>query len=227
MKTVTEIQLALQRLSGAERQVIADWLQDFTEMQFGVQEPPAAYAEAGPPFMTLDEYMEFEGNSEFRHEYVNGSIYAMGRPTIAHARITRELFFAVGNHLRGGPCEVFAENVKLHIRTEADEIVYYPDLMVLCQPDKVGPDCARDPKLVGEVLSPSTQRIDRREKAMTYRRVTSVEEYVLLAQDKYQVVVHRRQEDWQPHLYEGPQTVAELRSIGLSVPLAQIYEGAL
>jgi Uma2 family endonuclease len=227
MKTLSEIQLALERLSKAERQVMADWFREFTEMQFGVQEPQAAHAEAEPLVMTLDEYLDFEGDSEFRHEYVNGSIYAMSRPTMAHMRITRELLFAVGNHLRGGPCEVFSENALLHIRTEADEIMYYPDLMVLCQPDKVGPHYARDPKLVCEVLSPSTQRIDRREKAMTYRRGASLEEYVLVAQDKHQVAVHRRQEDWQPRLYEGPQTFAEFRSIGLSLPLAQIYEGAI
>jgi Uma2 family endonuclease len=81
--------------------------------------------------------------------------------------------------------------------------------------------------LVAEVLSPSTEHIDRREKAMTYDRVTSIAEYALLEQDEHKVIVHRRAENWRPRAYTGPQAVVEFRSIGLSVPLAQIYEGTL
>jgi len=177
--------------------------------------------------MTLDEYNEFEEQSEYRHEYVNGFIYAMSGPSVAHASIATALVLAVGNHLRGGACRVFSADLKLEIRTDSDEIVYYPDLMVACQPDQWGKDRVRNPKLIGEILSPSTQHIDRREKAMTYRRIASVEEYLLFAQDEHKVIVQRRKEGWRPTIYAGAEAVAELRSIGLSVPLAQVYEGIL
>jgi Uma2 family endonuclease len=180
-----------------------------------------------PPFMTIDEYMKFEEESSFRHEYVNGVVHAMSGPSLAHARITGELFVAFKTHLRGSPCEPFATDLKLRIRSETDEIVYYPDVVVACNRDEWGTNYVCNPKLVVETLSPSTEHIDRREKAMTYRRVASIEEYVLLEQDEHKVIVHRRAENWKPHLYMDPQAVAEFRSLGISVPLAQIYEGTL
>jgi Uma2 family endonuclease len=230
MDTLVQIQHALERLSTAERETIANWLQEFTDAQspgYPVGEPRSGYAFAQPPFMTVDEYLEFEEKSPLRHEYVNGAIYAMTGASVAHARITGELIIAFRGHLRGGPCEAFSTDLKLLIRSDTDDIFYYPDVMVACQRERWGTNYVRDPKLVAEILSPSTQHIDRREKAMTYRRMASVEEDVLLAQDDQKIIVQRRAQNWRPQLYTGPQAIAEFRSIGLSVPLAQIYEGTL
>jgi Uma2 family endonuclease len=230
MDTLAEIQSALERLSTDERAAIANWLQEFMEGQspgYGVAEPASSYAAVQPPFMTVDEYLEFEEKSPVRHEYVNGAIYAMSGVSVAHARIARELVLAVGGHLRGGPCELFSTDLKLHIRSDTDEVFYYPDMMVACQRDDWGKNFVRNPKLVAEILSPSTQHIDRREKAMTYRRIASLEEYVLLAQDDHKVIVQSRADNWWPRSYSGPGATVEFRSIGLSVSLAQIYEGTL
>jgi Uma2 family endonuclease len=234
--TLEDIKHALKHLSTDERDVIASWLQELgatADCSYRVEEPPPGYARAQPPLpavdehMTLDEYMKFEEQSSYRCEYVNGVVHAMSGPSIAHVRITGELFVAFKAHLRGSPCEPFATDAKLLIRSETDELVYYPDLVVACNREEWGKNYVCNPKLVIEVLSPSTKHIDRREKAMSYRRVDSVEEYVLFEQDKHQVIVHRRAENWKPHMYTGPQAVAEFRCIGLSVPLAQIYEGTL
>jgi Uma2 family endonuclease len=227
--TSEDIRHALKDLSTDERDAIAKWLQELIsapDRSYRVEEPQPAYARA-LPFMTVDEYMKFEEESSFRHEYVNGVVHAMSGPSLAHARITGELLVAFKTHLRGNPCEPFATDAKLRIRSETDEIVYYPDVVVACNRDEWGTHYVCNPKLVVEVLSPSTEHIDRREKAMTYRRVVSIEEYVLLEQDEHKVIVHRRAENWKPHMYIGPQAVAEFRSIGISVPLAQIYEGTL
>ena len=229
VKTLEDIRHALKDLSTDERDAIARWLQDMIsapDRSYRVEEPQPAYA-CAQPFMTLDEYMKFEEESSFRHEYVNGVVYAMSGPSLAHARITGELFVAFKTHLRGSPCEPFATDAKLRIRSETDEIVYYPDVVVACNRDEWGTHYVCSPKLVVEILSPSTEHIDRREKAMTYRRVGSIEEYVLLEQDEHKVIVHRRAENWKPHMYMGLKAVAEFRSIGISVPLAQIYEGTL
>ncbi len=230
MDTLVQIRQALEGLSMVERETIADWLQKLIEAQppgYGVAEPRFSNAAMQPPFMTVDEYMQFEEQSPLRYEYVNGAIYAMNGVSVAHARISRELAIAVGGHLRGGPCEVFSTDLKLLIRSDTDEIIYYPDMMVACQRQEWGPNYVRNPKLVAEILSPSTQHIDRREKAMTYRRIASLEEYVVLAQDEHKVIVHRRGENWRPQSYSGPEATVNFRSIGLSVPLAQIYEGTL
>jgi len=151
MDTLTEIQHALERLSFEEREAIASWLQEFTEAQpqgLGVAEPRSSYAVVQPPFMTVDEYMEFEERSPIRHEYVNGAIYAMNGVSVAHARITRELASALRGHLRGGPCEPFSSDLKLLIRSDTDEVIYYPDVMVACDREHWGPNYVPNPKLV-------------------------------------------------------------------------------
>jgi len=230
MDTLIQIQHALERVSAGEREVIADWLQRLMEAQppgYAVSEPRSSSAALQPSYMTVDEYLEFEEQAPLRHEYVNGAIYAMNGVSVAHARISGELADAVRAHLRGGPCEVFSSELKLLIRSDTDEIIYYPDMMVACQRQDWGTNYVRNPKLVAEILSPSTQHIDRREKAMSYRRIGSVEEYVLLAQDDHKVIVQRRAENWRPQSYSGAEATVEFRSIGLSVPLARIYEGTL
>lgn len=230
METLEDIKHALKHLSTHERDVISSWLQDLDRIRDSshrVKEPQSAYARAQPLLLTIDEYMEFEEQSSFRHEYVNGVVHAMSGPSLTHVRITGRLFMALATHLRGGPCEAFASEARLQIRSETDEIVYYPDVVVACNREECGPNYVCNPKLVVEILSPSTKHIDRREKVMTYRRVNSIEEYVLLEQDEHRVIVHRRAENWRPHLYTGPQAVAEFRCVGLRVPLAQIYESTL
>lgn len=229
MKTIVGIKHAIEHLPSREREALAQWLQELATVPYSahrVAEAKPSYR-TDPAFMTLDAYMEFEEQSSLRHEYVNGTVYAMNGPSVAHARIARQLLVAFDSHLRGGPCEPFATDLKLQIRFDTEEIVYYPDVMVACNPDEWGKNYLTNPKLVLEILSPSTQHIDRREKAMTYRRVASVEEYVLLAQDEDRVIVHRRHESWRPQLYAGSEAVAEFHSIGLRVPLAQIYAGTL
>jgi Uma2 family endonuclease len=224
-----DIKHALEALPTDERDAIAKWLQELIgarDRSYRVEEPQLAYAHP-QPFMTVDEYMKFEEQSSFRHEYVNGVVHAMSGPSLAHVRITGKLFVAFETHLRGSPCEPFASEAKLRIRSETDEIIYYPDVVVACNRDEWGTNYVCNPKLVVEILSPSTEHIDRREKAMTYRRVVSIEEYVLLEQDEHKVMVHRRAENWKPQVYMGPQAVAEFRCINLSVPLAQIYSGTL
>jgi Uma2 family endonuclease len=176
--------------------------------------------------MTIDDYFELEEQSQHRHEYINGVVHAMSDQSLGHARIRGELFVALEAHLRGGPCEAFV-GARLRIHSDTDELVYCPDLVVACNREDWGTNYVCNPKLVGEVLSPTTEHIDRREKAMTYRRVASIEEYVLLEQKEHKVMVHRRIDNWRPEVYAGPQAAPQFRSIGLSVALAQIYAGTL
>jgi len=229
VKTSDDIRHALKDLSADERDAISKWLQALitdSDRSYRVEEAQPKYVHA-QPFMSVDEYMKFEEESSIRHEYVNGVVHVMSGPSVAHVRITGKLFVAFATHLRGNPCEPFVTDIKLWIRSDTDEIIYYPDVVVACNRDEWGTNYVCNPKLVVETLSPSTEHIDRREKAMTYRRVASIEEYVLLEQDEPKVIVYRRAENWKAQVYMGTQAVAEFRSIGLSVPLAQIYEGTL
>ena len=226
METVEEIQRALERLTAGDRIAIGRWLQEVDRAEtkgYAVAEPSATYAAADPPFMTLEEFFKFEEHSKISHEYFDGAVFAMSGASVAHERIRHRLVMAFGNHLIGGPCQVFSSSMQLVIRREANEICYYPDVMVDCRRDTWGSHFVRSPTLVLEILSPSTQLTDRREKLQNYRLIDSVEEYVLAAQDLHQLTIYRRADGWRPQVCAGSEATAEFRSIGLVLPLNAVY----
>ena len=176
--------------------------------------------------MSIEEYLEFEEGTPIRHEYVAGEIFAMSGGSVEHGRIAGNVFAAIHAHLRGGPCSSFINNVKLHLEVNESNFFYYPDVMVVCGPQADSRFCT-NPRLVVEVLSPSTERTDRREKASNYRQTPALEEYVLVAQRTAEVTIYRRSDHWAPLTLRSLEETAEFRSIELSLPLGQIYEGAL
>ena len=120
----------------AERARLADWLAG--KMREG-EEPPsvgearAAYA-LSELHMTLEEYWAFEAASSQRHEFLNGAVYAMSGASVAHNQITFRLAQALSKRLRGGPRRVFLSDLKLRLELGEDQIIYYPDVMVACEP---------------------------------------------------------------------------------------------
>jgi Uma2 family endonuclease len=225
MNTIQEIKQAITRLSGGDRESIADWLCEIVEEGHRVAEPPAAYGTAVKhKLQSVDEYLEFEENSAIRHEYVAGEIFSMSGASEPHEVIALNLAAAFHGHLRGGPCRAFGAGLKVRLKVNQDEIFYYPDVMVACGPN---PEIRyRDnPRLIVEVLSPSTESIDKREKAVNYRHIPTLEEYVLVAERAPQVTIKRRSEEWGSLILSSLEETAEFRSIDLTLPLKRIYEG--
>jgi Uma2 family endonuclease len=165
MSTLEDIQRALERLSIGDREILATWLRESAEAGYRIEEPRSGYAVFQPQYLSVAEYLEFEARSAVRHEYIGGVIHAMSGVSLAHNRISLKLANAFSNHVRGGPCEVFMSDVKVNLKIDTDEIFYYPDIMVACERDGWGRNCIHNPKLVVEVLSASTEHIDRREKS--------------------------------------------------------------
>jgi len=230
MVTIQEVQRALEQLSAADRLVIERWLRDLNQggvKGYAVAEAIPAYAPADLPFMTLEEYFQFEQRSEIRHEYIDGAVFAISGPSVKHERIRHRLVRAFENHLTGRPCEVFSSGMQLLIRHETSDICYYPDVMVDCRRDTWGDHFVRNPTLVIEILSPSTQLIDRREKLQNYRLIDSVEEYVLASQNEHKLTIYRRSDGWQPQVYAGVEAGAEFHSISLTLPLSELYDDIL
>ena len=213
MKTFDEARRVLEQLSGGDRLEIMWWLQEFNHnltAGYHVAEARLAYGEPDPPSMTLEEFLEFEKKSPERHEYIDGIVFAMAGVTLAHDRVKNNLFAAFRGHLGRGPCEVFSSDVMLVIRRDMSEIMYHPDIMIDCRPDTRELDALQSPKLIVEVQSPSTELIDRREKLSNYRRITSIEEYVMAAQDEHKLTIHRRVgEKWRKLVFAGPEAIAE------------------
>jgi Uma2 family endonuclease len=178
--------------------------------------------------MTVDQYLAFEQQSPARHEYLAGEVFAMTGSSLQHNTIATRLFAATSSHLQGTPWQAFMSDVKVRVRTNMRNYFYYPDLLVLSDSDQRADGEGHAPfvrtaRLIAEVISPATENIDRREKAMMYREIASLEEYVLVAPEEYEVTIFRRRQHWRPVVCNTLEDLAEFRSIGLSLPLAHIY----
>jgi len=229
MITPREIRRAIEVLPLDERETLFDWFEEAfrSRAPSGVREAAATYGLPVQETWTLEEYFELEERSTLRHEYINGAIYAMNGVSRAHNFVSLSLASVLRQHLRGGPCRVFSNALRLDLKLGDDRISYYPDVMVACEKEGWGTHHIHNPKLVIEVLSSTTERTDLREKTLTFKRVPSVEEYAIAAQRDCRVTVHRRAAGWEPQTYTGSETILELRSVGLKVPLGEIYREVL
>lgn len=225
-----QLKQAIEALPAGARASLERWFytqllpRDDEKRGDGIAEPaPVHYAKR--TFLSPEEYLELEKESDIRHEYVAGDLYAMSGTCKKHNCIALNLAAEFRRRLRGGPCQAHMADIKVRIRLGRVEFFYYPDVMVVCGDRDPGSHHVEDPKLIVEVLSPSTERTDRIEKAMNYRRLATLEEYVLVAQDFAEVTLFRRSESWLPQRVGSSGTSVEFRSIGLALRLSQIYEG--
>ena len=228
MDTLQEIKQAIVRLPRTQQHDLDVWIRDFVEAQHGVSEARPEYAvEQRRRYVSVEEYLRLEETSAIRHEYIGGELFAMTGATNRHNVICLNTAIALQGHLRGGPCRTYIEAVKVRLRAQGEEIFYYPDIAVACGPQDQKEVFLVDPKLIVEVLSPSTERTDRREKARNYREIPTFEEYLLIAQDKPEVTLYRRSQDWAPQVLTRSEVAVELRSLPFTLPLDRIYEGVL
>jgi len=173
-------------------------------------------------YISVVEYLANEKASPVRHEYVDGQMYAMAGASDRHNRIALNLASRLNDHLNGGPCEVFIADMKVTV----DPLVYYyPDVVVTCDPPGSDPYVRTQPHLIIEVVSPSTERIDRHEKLFAYRRVSSVQEYVLVLQDRMQVEVYRRQseDEWSREIFIQSEEHVHFAAVGFTMSVGDIY----
>ncbi|MEP7244113.1 MAG: Uma2 family endonuclease [Gammaproteobacteria bacterium] len=173
--------------------------------------------------LSVDEYLRFDESSPVRHEYIAGQAFEMEGSNRRHGRIVRNLLLLLGERLRGDPCEVLFSEIKVRLRVGQEEAFYYPDLMVAAKRLEGKATYLTQPKLIFEVQAPSTEVIDRREEAVNYRYISSLDEYVAVAQRSCKVTIYRRADRWARQILTGIGNVAEFRSIELPLPLAQIY----
>jgi len=178
-------------------------------------------------FISVEDYLAGEQDGDIRHEYIGGLVYAMAGAGSRHNIICRNLLVALDTHLRGGNCQVFFIDVKVRLRIADEDIFYYPDLMVTCDPRDTEEYFKRFPKVLIEVLSPATERTDRREKFSSYTQIESLEEYVLVAQDQVETTVFHRANNWRPEIANQPPQHLNIPSLDFTLSLSAIYQGAL
>lgn len=176
--------------------------------------------------VTAAEYLEGERSSEVRHEFVDGRIYAMSGASLRHNEICGDVYAFLKDHLRGGPCRTFIEAVKVELADDLTESYYYPDVFVTCEPADDDSHIVRHPKLIIEVLSPSTSRNDRGDKLANYKRIPSVEEIVYIEQDWPEIFLVRRSDRWKKRIYTQLDSPVHLESIDLTVTVAAFYQSS-
>jgi Uma2 family endonuclease len=171
--------------------------------------------------VSVAEYLAGELESPVRHEYVQGEVYAMAGASDRHNRIAGNIYARLLAHLGDGPCEPFISDMKVRV---SPEVFYYPDVVVTC--DAPGGDAffRSEPRLIVEVISPSTERIDRHEKMPAYKAVASLQEYVLVMQDEMRVEIFRRKEmEWEVQTFTEAEEQLELAAVELPLSVGEIY----
>lgn len=179
---------------------------------------------AHPQFLSVEDYLAGETLSEVRHEYVAGEVFAMAGASKTHGRLTLRLGSLLDQALSSSNCAPFVSDMKVRLRLGLQDVFYYPDVVVTCDPADGDSHFLRFPKLIIEVLSPATERVDRREKLQAYITIPSLEEYVLVSQERFQIIIYRRRNDWAGQSLTALEDVLELESLNLKFTLGQIYE---
>ncbi len=178
------------------------------------------------PFVTPEAYLAAERKSQHKSEYLNGVVFAMSGASRRHDRIAVNLISSLNRSLRGGPCEVNTSD--LRVRAGRSEAYFYPDLTIVRGESKFEDgefDVLLNPKVVIEILSPTTIDFDRGKKFETYRQLDSLTEYVLVAQDRVYIELYSKQENrWIFTEFSALAAKLDLPSVSVSVPLAEIYE---
>ncbi|MEB3225181.1 MAG: Uma2 family endonuclease [Synechococcus sp.] len=175
-------------------------------------------------YLTPEEYLELERNSELKHEYMYGEVYAIAGATRAHNTLSLNLAIALRNHLGDSSCRTYIADVKV-LLSEGKKF-FYPDLVVSCDDDDdLSLSYVTQPKVIIEILSESTEGFDRGDKFKFYRTIPSLQEYILVSTSQYSVDCFRRGERdlWILESYQGQDSVLELQSLNIKISLADIY----
>jgi Uma2 family endonuclease len=185
--------------------------------------PPPPLAQ---PLATPAEYLAAERRSREKNEYVNGRIYAMAGASRVHNLIVGNLFAELRSQLRGRPCEAYVNDMR--VKVQRTGMYTYPDVAAVCGDPGMEDehlDTLLNPSVIVEVLSPSTESYDRGEKFAHYRRLESLQEYVLVAQVTPRVEHFRREGDhWVLTELDGTDAEVALSSVGCVLALGDIYD---
>lgn len=179
------------------------------------------------PVFTAEQYLDLERHTEIRHEFLDGTVYAMSGGSRAHSAICFNLAVSIGLQLRGTPCVGFSPDMK--VRAGDASLFAYPDLAVVCgEPllhDDHG-DVLLNPVVIFEVLSRSTEAYDRGEKFERYKTIETLTDYVLVSQDRPRLEHFSRRPDgtWSLTELSRLESSLDIASINCRVPLSEVYD---
>lgn len=165
-----------------------------------------------------EEYLQGELVAEFKHEFIDGEVFAMAGASEAHNLLSINMLSELRNKLRGTPCRTFIADMKVKVAND----FFYPDVMVVCQNSDDSDYYKQSPVIIVEVLSPSTRKFDKTAKRLKYQNIPTLEEYVLIDQTIAEIEVFRKKEHWQSFYYYLGDAIT-FESLGVTVLVEDIY----
>lgn len=178
---------------------------------------------ASKPGFSAGDYLAWEAEQLERHEFIDGEVFDMAGAEDRHVTLSLNVAMALRQHVAGTPCRVYLADMKLHVA--ASKAYFYPDVLVTCSDaDRASPLIKREAKLVVEILSPGTAAYDRGDKFMHYRKLPSLQEYVVIDLDTRRSDAHRKGGDglWVLHPF-GPDEGLGLASVDLHIAAEQLF----
>jgi len=180
---------------------------------------------------TFKDYLSLEDLSAVKHEFREGQVWAMPGGTPEHAAVCVNVSALLSNALRGKPCRVYSSD--LRVRVKQTGLGTYPDVTVVCGALEIDDDDSKgrtvtNPRVIVEILSPSTEDYDRGEKLGHYKQAPSLDEVVLVAHDRHEIEVVRRESDgsWSRHIARAGES-AHLATFAIDLPVDDVYRDPL
>ena len=177
------------------------------------------------PYLSPEDYLAGEPLAQIKHEYVDGEVYAMAGASEAHNRIAGNVFYQFRTATRGKRCGAYMADMKL--RLVEQNLFYYPDVMLVCDPDDDHPLYKTRPCVLVEVLSPGTAPTDRREKWHAYRNLPSLKGYLMVDSEIRRAEYYLRDESGRWHgqvLQENQVFSVDCGEINIALSLDDLYE---
>ncbi|HEX2906167.1 MAG TPA: Uma2 family endonuclease [Phototrophicaceae bacterium] len=179
-----------------------------------------------PENWTVEAYFAAEAESEIRHEFIDGQVYAMAGASERHNQIASAFHYRLYGHLLERPCQVFQSDMRVQVR---HNVFFYPDLVVVCGTAlyrEGSRNTLLNPGVIIEILSASTEDYDRGRKFKYYRELSDLHDYLLVAQNQCQVEHYTRQtaESWLLTVLSQPEDTIRLPSLDFSLPMGDIYQ---
>jgi Uma2 family endonuclease len=192
--------------------------------------PGAALLSKPERWISPEEYLELERRAETKSEYFDGQTYAMSGASFVHTHLVANLVITLGSQLKGGPCTVLPSDMR--VRVPETGLYTYPDVSVVCGEPKLEDahqDILLNPVVLIEVLSESTETYDRGRKFEHYRRIATLQEYVLVSQKESRVEAYHRQtaREWLLTEALALDERVELPSVRCVLELRELYDRVL
>ena len=190
------------------------------------------FNEAAPkyyPQMSPKDFLDWERKQEYKHEYAGGQIFAMAGASINHNLILKNLIVTAGSFLKNKPCDIFPSDLRVAVKSK--DSFFYPDATIICGDpefdDSQMKDTIKNPSVIFEILSPSTEDYDIGKKFFFYMQMESLKQYITVDSRNTHLRIANKMEDgtWKFSELMEKNDLLFIDSIGLSIPLMDIYSG--